>query len=246
MSPNRLDKYREWDAVYVLGSLVPSERREFEEHLAGCARCRAAVAELAGLPSLLGTLSAEEAQALERGGDTRASELPALGEAVRRRRQRMRLAVAGLVLGASAASGAVTLAVIVPATEAMQSAPPAKQSQSGSVSTLNFTAVVANPLAAKGSIAGQEWGTRIDWECSYRTSPTGYPSSPGTGVDGTAEKYALVVVDSRGITTQVASWTADPGMVVMPTATTSIPAADIRRVEIRAVDSGLTLLRARL
>ena len=76
MSPNRLDKYREWDAVYVLGSLVPSERREFEEHLAGCARCRAAVAELAGLPSLLGTLSAEEAQALERGGDTRASELP--------------------------------------------------------------------------------------------------------------------------------------------------------------------------
>ena len=71
MSHNGIDEYRSWDAAYVLGSLVSSERHEFEEHLSGCAGCRAAVAELAGLPSLLAALSPEEAQALGRTGAER-------------------------------------------------------------------------------------------------------------------------------------------------------------------------------
>ncbi len=33
--------YADWDAAYVLGSLSPAERREFETHLEGCERCRA-------------------------------------------------------------------------------------------------------------------------------------------------------------------------------------------------------------
>ena len=49
-----------------------------------------------------------------------------------------------------------------------------------------------------------------------------------------------------GGTTQVATWTATPGTVAAPTATTDVPVADIRRVEIRAVASGLTLLSARV
>ena len=62
MNRNGTDEYRRWDAAYVLGSLVSSERHEFEERLSGCAGCRAAVAELAGLPSLLAALSPEEAR----------------------------------------------------------------------------------------------------------------------------------------------------------------------------------------
>src|SRR4051794_40547905 len=47
------DAYAEWDAAYVLGALAPAERLEFEGHLALCTRCRASVAEIAGLPGLL-------------------------------------------------------------------------------------------------------------------------------------------------------------------------------------------------
>ncbi|MFI2489569.1 anti-sigma factor family protein [Promicromonospora kroppenstedtii] len=58
------DEFAEWDAAYVLGALSPSDRRAYERHLAGCAACRSAVAELAGLPGLLGTISPAHARAL--------------------------------------------------------------------------------------------------------------------------------------------------------------------------------------
>ncbi|WP_427132055.1 anti-sigma factor family protein [Pseudarthrobacter sp. S9] len=239
MSQNGMDDYRRWDAAYVLGSLLPPERHEFEEHLSGCAGCRDAVTELAGLPSLLAALSPEEAQALGRtdGVTSPPGLLPGLAEKVRRRRRRTRLAVAGLVLGAAAASGAVTVAVTAP--------PPAVQTQAPSATALNFTPVVASALAAKGSLTGQPWGTRIDWECTYTLSPTEYPLQAGPGDPRTPEEYSLMVVDAQGVTTQVASWTATPGTVATPTATTTIQAADIHRVEIRAVGSGRTLLSAR-
>ena len=61
------DEFAEWDAAYVLGALGPSDRRAYERHLAGCAACRSAVAELAGLPGLLGTISPAHARALTEG-----------------------------------------------------------------------------------------------------------------------------------------------------------------------------------
>ena len=42
-------------AGYVLGSLDPAERREFESHLAGCAECAAEVASLRPIASVLAT-----------------------------------------------------------------------------------------------------------------------------------------------------------------------------------------------
>ena len=241
MSQNGIDEYRSWDAAYVLGSLVSAERHEFEEHLSGCAGCRAAVAELAGLPSLLAALSAEEAQALGRTdaeGPTRAL-LPGLAKRAQQGRRRARLAVAGLVLGAAAASGMVAVAVTAPA-------PPSAQTQAASAVALNFTPVADSALVAKGSLTRQPWGTRIDWECAYTQSPADSPSQAGPGGSRAPEEYGLVVVDSQGGTTQVATWTATPGTVAVPTATTNVPVADIRRVEIRAVASGLTLLSARV
>ena len=50
--------------VYVLGALPPAERTAFEAHLAGCAVCRDEVADLAGLPGLLGRLDAPAAEGL--------------------------------------------------------------------------------------------------------------------------------------------------------------------------------------
>ncbi|MET3919572.1 zf-HC2 domain-containing protein [Arthrobacter sp. UYEF20] len=240
MNPNGADKYRQWDAAYVLGSLVPSERQEFEEHLSGCAGCSAAVDELAGMSGLLAVLAPEEAEALERAGSTNTPPqlLTGLAEKLRRRRQRTHLAIAGLVLGASAATVGLTVAVTTPAT-------PTVQAPAVAATRLTFEAAGASPLTATGSITEQPWGTRIDWQCSYGPSPEAYPSPSVTNDPGAVE-YSLVVVDTRGATTQVASWTAGPGMVVAPTATTGIKAADISRIEIRSVANTRTLLGARL
>ena len=51
------DRYLEWDGAYVLGALSSSERREYEQHLAGCAACQRAVSEFAGMPGLLAQAS---------------------------------------------------------------------------------------------------------------------------------------------------------------------------------------------
>lgn len=45
----------------MLGALVPADRTAYERHLATCRACRDEVAELAGLPGLLGRLDAEAA-----------------------------------------------------------------------------------------------------------------------------------------------------------------------------------------
>ncbi|EGD42911.1 putative transmembrane anti-sigma factor, partial [Nocardioidaceae bacterium Broad-1] len=58
------ETFADWDASYVLGALSPSDRRAFERHLTTCSVCRDAVAELAGMPGLLGALSREEAEEL--------------------------------------------------------------------------------------------------------------------------------------------------------------------------------------
>ena len=169
MNQNGTDEYRRWDAAYVLGSLISSERREFEEHLSGCAGCRAAVADLAGLPSLLAALSPEEAQSLGRtDGERRTPTLqPGLAHKVQRGRRRTRLTVAGIMLGAAAAAGAVYV-------EVTASPPPAAQIQAASATALDFTPVADSAMVATGSLTTQPWGTQIDWQCTYTPSPADY------------------------------------------------------------------------
>ncbi|MFK0018978.1 anti-sigma factor family protein [Streptomyces sp. NPDC090798] len=47
---------------YVLGTLPPAEMEQARAHLAECAECRAEHAQLAGLPALLATVTAAEAE----------------------------------------------------------------------------------------------------------------------------------------------------------------------------------------
>ena len=54
------DKYAQWDAAYVLGSLSEQDWREFEAHLGECRACRDAVTELSGMPALLSLLDLDE------------------------------------------------------------------------------------------------------------------------------------------------------------------------------------------
>ncbi|MDQ6755205.1 MAG: zf-HC2 domain-containing protein [Actinomycetota bacterium] len=239
------DIYRDWDAAYVLGSLVPSERHDFELHLAGCAECSSAVAELAGVPGILAGLPAYEALSLaggagdEPGMGRAAAELPGtvlsgFAAKVKRRRLRNAALAAALAVGTAAAAAGVTIAVNSPG-------PAVQIKEAGS--PLRFTAVTASPITAVGSIRSVGWGTQLDWTCTYAGATSGavYPI-PAAG----SRPYLLVVTDTAGRETVAASWTAGAGSVVSPTATVGIPLDHIRSVEIRWANTGTTALRADL
>jgi anti-sigma factor RsiW len=46
------------DASYVIGALTPADRREFQRHLAQCARCQASVRQLTQVQRLLAVTDA--------------------------------------------------------------------------------------------------------------------------------------------------------------------------------------------
>lgn len=50
------DPYARLDAAYLLGALDADERLAYEAHLAICRRCRAGLAEISAIPSLLAGL----------------------------------------------------------------------------------------------------------------------------------------------------------------------------------------------
>ncbi len=65
-------EYAMWDAAYVLGSLSPTERREFESHMGTCKPCRQAVAEISGMPALLSRLDKDDVAAIDEHGHAEA------------------------------------------------------------------------------------------------------------------------------------------------------------------------------
>jgi anti-sigma factor RsiW len=100
--------------VYLLGALDPTERQEVEGHLATCTVCRAELDELAGLPTLLATITLEDLQPepvtpSDELFDRVAARVRAEDEARARspltRPQRLLAAAAGLVLVAGAGVG---------------------------------------------------------------------------------------------------------------------------------------------
>lgn len=246
-----IDRYRDWDASYVLGMLSPEERREFERHLAGCPACTAAVGELAGLPGILGGLSADEASALLEDDARSAADahLGQLGDGTplvrelahtaRRRRTRTRrrlaaaivgagtvLACAGVVLGVAVGSGVTSP---LPGGPAATSVPQAV--------AVAMTQVKPGRLDADLSVTEKGWGTRFDWNCSYRDSGP-YSNGPTT--------YDLVVTDADGTQTTVATWTATGASAGNLSASTSIPTKLIREVDIRVAGSDQPLVRRTL
>lgn len=229
------DNYREWDAAYVLGSLSPAERREYERHLAECPACAAAVADLAGLPGILGTVPADRALMMldrpEPAEEVPPSLLPNLLAASRRARRRSRFRVAGLV--AAAAAAAAVIALLLPAGIARLNGPDDEGR------TVAMTQTFRTSITADARLVPTEWGTRIDITCRYAQA-TPSPGAPPPR----ARPYVLVVTDRQGTTTELATWNAGPGSVTEPSATTSLPMDQIRSIDIRSVTSKRTLLTA--
>ncbi|MFJ6676733.1 anti-sigma factor family protein [Actinosynnema sp. NPDC091369] len=229
-----VDPYRDWGAAYVLGSLSPGERREFEQHLAGCPECSGDVASFAGVPGILSVVPRDRALDLLEPGAEADEPPPALltglVAAERSRRWRARVLVAAALVVAAFLGAAVALTVRPAAPAATSAAPPPAPD-------VALHQTLPSPVTASVRLVDEPWGTRIEVLCSYAV-----PDGPPPPVFA----YALHVVAADGTAARIATWTAGPGSTTRPTATTELPRADITGIEIRLVQNDLVLLRVTL
>ena len=242
------DKFAQWDAAYVLGALSPAERREFEEHIATCPSCRAAVSELAALPGLLAQLSPADAAILAMADDEspEAIEAPAsnaaqtsliedgppstlLPKMIRKARTRRRLVVAAV-----AGIAAAVILVIGGVAAATGLLPLRNDPQ-----RVAFSPVVPSAMVAVADVIPGQDGTEIKVECQYGevNEPT-----PGAG----HETYSIFVVDRSGNASEIKEWPATPNKLMRPSGTTPLRASEIADLEIRQTNTDEVLLRASL
>ena len=116
--------------LYLLGKLEPAGRLAFDSHLAECGACREELAQLSGVRSLLGTVTAQDATS--ELPPVPPSILPALLSAAatdraRERRHRRRLYTGGGALAAAAAAAAAV--VLLTGGSPAATAPPAPQAR---------------------------------------------------------------------------------------------------------------------
>ncbi|MFN3948986.1 zf-HC2 domain-containing protein [Microbacterium sp.] len=217
-----------WDGAYVVGALSASDRAEFEAHLAACATCRTAVAEIAPTAGLLSRLSTERARAISptTGPVPLAAPDPSLrGRVVAAARRRRARRITVWALAASVALVAVAVPSVVALTSAAQPA--------GTVYALDD--VAGAPLEASVKLTSAPWGTRIDLVCQYTgevldAPPGGWP-------------YALAITDDAGSTSVLSTWRAGPGSRTELSAGTDLAASNIGSVEIRTLDGETVVMR---
>lgn len=225
--------YAHHDGAYVLGSLSPADRAEFERHLADCAECALAVREFAGLPGLLARVSPD---VLESGGaapdPVPPTLLPALVAKARSSQRRHTTMLVGLAAAAALviAGGSATVLNLLndEPPPSSQSAPP--------------TAAPGEPMTSVGSeavtgtlaLTSVAWGTRLDLVCTY--APDHEAAYGAT--------YSMVVHTSDGRVEQVATWKGLSGKTMRLPGATSATLADITSVEVLTADGDPVLTLA--
>ena len=219
------------DGAYVLGALSPADRREFEQHLPGCADCTRAVAELAGLPGLLGRVDVALLEEPEAAGPVPVTLLPALAAEVRRDRRRRTRVVAGLAAAAVAVLAGVTTVTVLqvtddPATTTIEAASGAKPRVMVPVGEV--------PVRASVTLEPVTWGTRLGIECTYETDSVEYDLPP-------AVDYTLWVRTRDGRAERVGSWRSVDGQEMRMSAGTAATLQDLISVEVRTADGRVVL-----
>lgn len=228
------DRYQTWDAAYVLGSLSATERREYEAHLQTCDRCRAAVADLSGMPALLGLLDADELpEPAEAAAEPRLRPevLDSVLTKVRWRRRRSRMLTSAAVGVAAAVLALGAVAVVRP--EAFGLGTTETQAQQ-----LPMSHVAPTPFNATIALSGYGWGTRIDMACSYGDWSSG-PAAPPSNL-------GMVVVGRDGSRDQIATWLGMSGATALPSGNTPLPMDKIAAVQLVSADNGKVLLERKL
>ena len=169
---------REALGAYVLGALDHDERIAVEQHLDECGSCRAEVARLSALPSLLDRLSPEEAVAdsLRPSDGLRADVLARVEEERRRGRRVLR----GWQLAAAGLAAAVALVAWAP-----WDTPP------------QFDAVVAPVQPVVATVEGQAELMAWEWGTTVRLEVAGLPQR---------DAYVLWAVASDGRRQQAGTW----------------------------------------
>jgi Putative zinc-finger len=230
------------DGAYVLGALSPREGAAFERHLAGCASCRDAVAEVAALPVLLGRLDTAELQAI--GEPTPASRVPALIDAVLDARHRERRVGRWRSALAAAVAACVALAVGLAVTWSRPG--PARPSAEATHPTTAPTGAAAEapatmaamdpvqpgvPVRAEVGLRNTAGGTEVFLHCWY-LSAARYSDT---------YEFRLMVRGPDRATEQIGSWSAGPGDDLRLTGFTRFTAARLERIELVG-SSGAALL----
>lgn len=233
-----VDPYELWDAAYVLGSLSSSERREYEAHLSGCRPCRAAVAELSGMPALLAMIGPDDVAAIDEGGleppPIRAELLDDVLAKVHRRRRRTRW----ITWTVSAAAAAVlAVGVVLAITPAQIGVAPTD----ANTVALNMTpTAVPSEFDATVVLRSEGWGTHVEMTCTYREESA--VAHDGSGGD----KLAMYAIGRDGSRVQLATWMALEGATASPSGSTSMPIGDIAAVQVVSADTGDVLLQRSL
>jgi anti-sigma-K factor RskA len=227
-------RYAHLDGAYVLGALAPAERAEFERHLPGCEACTRAVAELAGLPGLLGRVDPAVLEEPVADEPPPSTLLPALLGEVRRTRRRRALAAAA----AAAAAAAVVVAVPVALVQLGDDSPARVQTEQSPTpeppEARPMQPVGDVPVRATVSLEQVTWGTRLGLTCSYDPESVEYELPP-------AADYTLVVRSRSGQVEQVGSWRSVRGREMSITAATALTPADLASVEVRTADGRVVL-----
>lgn len=210
------------DGAYVLGALAPAERAAYERHLAGCAECRQAVAEIAVLPGLLGRLDpAGLEQFLPPPEESR---LPDLLAAARERRRRERRVTRRRYALTTLAAAALALVVGFGTAAVLPDAVPGRGTGVEMVAMQPVAGSV--PVHAEIGLTGTEWGTEVTMRCGYDSS-VGYRK---------ASAFRLVARSADGTTEQIGSWLAGPGDDLRISAATRFTDAELVRLELVRAD----------
>jgi hypothetical protein len=226
------DQFAHDDAAYVLGALGPAERRAFEEHLSGCADCARAVADLAGLPGLLGQVDESAFTSPDAAPPLPETLLPGLLREVRRRRRRTRL-----ITLAGVAASTVLLVMLGGLLLARGTGSSPETSPPGPTQTM--TQLHQHQLTATVALQKVAWGTRMQLSCTYKSDSWGGEAPP---------TYALVVHTRDGQSEQVATWRAVPDQETHLEAATAADPGEIASVDVVVAGSDrrvLTLANAR-
>lgn len=219
-TPN--DDLAQWDAAYLLGALGADDQRTYEDYLAANPKRAAELDVLSAIPDLLNALSPEEALDLSglAGGPAdidEADNVASLAQAAAKRQRRSRRAMLVGALASAAALliiGGVVGASVFPRT---------------SVSTVAMAPMqpgAREGLTAQLAVTEKKWGTELHWSCEYTKDWS-----------RNVDSYDIVVTTTAGDQTVVGSWRPAGDEAAGLSAATSIPAPQIRTVDIRVSGS---------
>ena len=221
------DPFLEDDAAYVMGALSPDELRAFEEHLVGCDRCAASVAELSGMPGRLDRVPLD--RVLQPGADREPLPDLLLGRVVAAARRERRRRSMWLVASGAVAAAAVAVAIAV-----------VPQGGPGGPAGTTVAMTEVRPAAVTGTleVTPVDWGTKVSLVCRWVDSATW--SDPAE-----RKTYRLVAVPRDGGEPQtLARWSVLPGEDATVVGSTDLRPDQIATIEMRAVADDAVLLEA--